>query len=261
MVEIDFFDYSIFAILILLGVSFLAGFIDSIAGGGGLLIVPTLMLFGLPAQSTLGTSKFISTLGTAIAAFNFIRAKTIVWKLIVCGIWFTLAGSYIGAKSVLLIAEETVAVIIVVLIPVVVLIVLIPKPRKPNIQQEWSKLRLCFYIPVVCFMTGFYDGFFGPGIGIILILAFHILFDMSLTLASGTAKVFNLASNVGAVMTFLFASKCIMAIALPMAASNMIGNYVGSKLAIKKGDILVRYMLIISALFLVATLVYKFLIN
>ena len=251
-------NYTVGILLLLVLISFIAGFIDSIAGGGGLLILPALLLVGVPPQTALGTSKFTGAFGTMAALFNFIRSRTIVWKVIGHGIFFSLIGSYIGANCVLLISEEIVAIVIVALLPIGMAAALIPKKKMSTTRQSWSKTTLWFWIPLVCIVIGFYDGFFGPGTGSLLIMAFHIFFGISLSAASGTAKVFNLVSNVGAVTTFLFAGKCLLFLAIPMALANMIGNYIGSKLVIKKGDNIVRYTLILSVFILLITLIYKF---
>lgn len=245
----------------LLAVSFCAGFLDSIAGGGGLIMLPAILLAGVPAQTALGTSKFAATFGTAVAAYNFIRNKAVVWKLVLYGIVFSLVGAYVGARSVLAIDEELVAGIIIGLLPIAMVAAFIPKRKIDHTRLHWSNWVLYLAVPVVCFVLGFYDGFFGPGSGSLLILAFHLFFGISLTAASGSAKIFNLASNTSALVTFLFAGKCLMAIAIPMAVTNILGGHVGSMLAIKKGDVVVRYVLIVSITLLIASLIYKFFIN
>lgn len=242
----------------LAAVSFCAGFLDSIAGGGGLIMLPALLLAGIPAQTALGTSKFAATFGTTVAAYNFIKNKAVVWRLVLYGIVFSLLGSYVGARSVLAIDEELVVGIIVGMLPVAMVAAFIPKRKINHVTLHWSKFMLYLAVPIVCFVLGFYDGFFGPGAGSLLILAFHLFFGVSLTAASGSAKIFNLTSNLGALVTFLVAGKCLMALAIPMAVTNILGNHVGSMLAIKKGDVVVRYVLIVSISILTISLVYKF---
>jgi uncharacterized membrane protein YfcA len=244
--------------LFVVSMCFFAGFIDSIAGGGGLLILPALLVTGFPAQAALGTAKFTGTFGTAVAVFNFIKARMIIWKVIVHGIFFSLIGAYFGSNSILSIKEEEVAKIVILLLPIAIVAVFIPKGKIHKISHEWSKLTLYLWIPIVCFAIGFYDGFFGPGTGSFLILALHLFFGLSLSSASATAKIFNLSSNIGAVITFMVAGKLFIKIAIPMAIACMLGNYVGSKLTMKKGDGLVRYTLIFSVAILMITLIYKF---
>lgn len=249
-----------FIIVGLSAVSFLAGFIDSIAGGGGLLSMPALLLAGVPPQSALGTAKFASNLGTLVAAINFIRARTIVWKLIIHGILFSLIGAYIGARSALSISEETLAKVIIVLLPIALVFSFIPKKKLISDRNTWSKLSLYFTVPLTCLLLGFYDGFFGPGTGTLLILAFHLFFGVSLSAASGSAKIFNLTSNLGATIAFVLCGKCAFGFAIPMAMTNIAGNYFGSKLVIRKGDSVVRYVLLISVLILIISLIFKFLV-
>lgn len=250
-------DFMLVATLLAIA-SFVAGFIDSIAGGGGLITMPALLLAGVPPQTALGTAKFAANLGTMVASFNFIRAKKVVWQLVIYGIVFSLIGSYVGAKCVLAIEEETVAIIVLILLPIAMMASFIPKKSK-EIKNQWSKPALYFGVPLVCFSLGFYDGFFGPGAGTLLILAFHIFFGVTLSAASGTAKIFNLTSNIGATITFVIAGKCALALGVPMALANITGNYLGSKLVISKGDAVVKYALLVSVSLLLISLAIKFL--
>jgi len=117
------FDFDNITITVILSaVSFLAGFIDSIAGGGGLLLLPSLLLAGLPPQVALGTMKFASSIGTGAALINFILKKKVVWKIAASGIAFSLLGSFIGTKTILIFNNETAGRIIIFLLPLAMLI-------------------------------------------------------------------------------------------------------------------------------------------
>lgn len=258
---LEFFFDQAFVVFLLSAVSLLAGFIDSIAGGGGLLVLPALLMAGIPPQPALGTAKLASNLGTMVAAYNFYKNKSIVWKLVGYGIVFTLIGSYIGAKSVLFLSEKLVADIIIVVLPVALAMSFIPKKKSQLNRENWSKPVLYLGVPIACFCLGFYDGFLGPGAGTLLILVFHILFGVSLTMASGTSKIFNLTSNMGATITFMALGKCVYIFGIPMSVTYILGSHIGSKLVIKKGDGVVKYTLLVSVMLLIASLAYKFLIH
>jgi uncharacterized protein len=243
--------------IILSAVSFLAGFIDSIAGGGGLLLLPSLLLAGLPPQIALGTNKFASSMGTGTALFNFILKKKVVWKIAASGIAFSLIGSFIGTKTILFFNNETVGRIIIFLLPLAMLITLIPQKEQAT-GKEPSKFDLTVKIPTICLFIGFYDGLFGPGTGSFLIIAFYMFIGLGLVQSSATAKVFNLASNIGALIVFILGGKVIYLLGIPLAIANIAGNYFGSNLAIKKGSNTVRFFLLLSLTILMISLIWKY---
>lgn len=244
-------------IVILSIVSFIAGFVDSVAGGGGLLLVPSLLISGLPPQIALGTNKFAATLGTSTSLANFIRNKKIVWTIAMRGVLFALLGAFLGTKSILLLNNELIGKVIVFLLPIAIFITLLPK-KNGSSKTNFSRLDLNLKVPVICFLIGFYDGFFGPGAGSFFIISFHFLIGLGLVESSATSKVFNFISNLGALITFIFAGKVIYLLGLPLAGANILGNFIGSHLVIKKGASIVRFILIVSLSILFISLVLKY---
>lgn len=253
----DSFSTDILIFLILSG--FLAGFIDSIAGGGGLLLIPALLFAGIPPQTVLGTNKFASTIGTTMALINFVRSKKVVWKIFSIGISFSLVGAFLGSKAILIFSNETVGKIIVGLLPVAMLITLLPKKeREAELAANLPVKGFGVKASLICLFIGFYDGFFGPGTGSFLILAFYLWLNMDMVKASATAKVFNLASCLSALIVFLLDGKVLILLGIPLAIANVAGNYLGSTLAIRKGAKFVKVFLIISLIILFISLVMKF---
>jgi len=248
-------DHWIFAICILTLIAFVAGFVDSVAGGGGLFLVPGFLLVGLPPQVALGQEKVVSTLGTVAAIRNFIRDSQALWKVILLGIPFSLAGSYVGARTVLFIHPDILEKLLLVLIPVGIIIFLVPKNRP--VQEDAGIRGSSFLVPLICFSVGFYDGFFGPGTGSIFVIVFHYALKMNLLTASANAKFFNLSSNVGALVAFVMADKVIYQIAAPLVIGNIVGNHLGSKLAIRNGSGFVRRVLVFSMIVLFLSLLVK----
>lgn len=242
--------------------SFIAGVVDSIAGGGGLIALPAMLLTGVPPHIALGTGKFASTMGTSLALFNFARNNLVMWRIALIGVVFSLLGAYCGSLMALLISSEYLAKILVALLPVGMLITLMPKKEKEQSgpAELVNGAKFWVFVPLVSFAVGGYDGFFGPGAGSFFILAFHWVLRMGLIEASATAKVFNLASNFGALVAFLWNGKVWFALGIPMALASMAGNWVGSKMAIKAGPAMVRKFLTVSMLMLLATLVYRYFI-
>ncbi|AUH00270.1 hypothetical protein CWC46_10915 [Prodigiosinella confusarubida] len=253
-------EYGYFALLLLCLIAFCAGFVDSIAGGGGLFLVPGFLLVGMPPQVALGQEKIVSTFGTLAAIRNFLKDHKMVWGVIGIGIPFSLIGAYAGAHSILLIDPKWVAKLLLLLIPAGIILFLIPKDKN-IIGDKKVEQNVQFYIKtsITCFVVGFYDGFFGPGAGSMFIIAFHYLLKLNLIQASANTKIFNLASNAGALVAFVIAGKIIYTLALPLVISNVFGNHVGSNMAVKKGGNLVKSVLIFSILCLFISLCVKYL--
>jgi uncharacterized membrane protein YfcA len=247
-------------LLLLCGAALAAGFIDSIAGGGGLLLVPSLLLAGVPPHLALGTNKFASCLGTSMALYNFVKSGLVIWPVAGLGIAFALAGSYAGTKAVLAIDPEPLGQLISLVLPLAIVVTLSPK-RGRHHATVFSRLDLLVKTPLICFAIGFYDGFLGPGTGSFLILAFHAFLKIDLVHASATAKIFNFASNIAAFAVFALAGSVDYRLGLPLAASNILGNWLGSRLAIRKGAGLVRGLLAISLSILTASLVWKYFLS
>lgn len=247
------------AIVVLCLVAFIAGFVDSIAGGGGLFLVPGFLLVGLPPQFALGQEKVVSTLGTIAAIRNFLNSKTMQWRIAALGIPFALFGAYIGSRLILWMSQDWVAKAILFLIPIGIIIFLLPK-NKGVTEKSLKQSTLNVLIPLACLLVGFYDGFFGPGTGSLFILTFHYVCKMSLVMSSANSKSFNFASNIGSLIAFVMAGKVIYKLALPLVVCNVLGNHIGSHLALARGDGFVKRMLVVSMLVLFVSLLFKYVI-
>jgi len=251
-------DLSLSVIAFLSGVSFVAGFVDSIAGGGGLITIPSLLLAGIPSQFALGSNKFSSCLGTAIAVWNFARKNLIIWPLVAIGIGFTFVGGVIGSRAILAFDESAAQVIILSLLPFAALTLFWRRNKSSSSESlDLSLKAVAIPTTLLCLGIGFYDGFFGPGTGTFLALGFFTFIRVDLLRSTALAKVFNFISNLGALAVFLFNQKVLFALAIPMAIANMCGNYVGSHLAIKKGENLIRVVILLVLALLLLTLIIK----
>lgn len=248
-------------ILVCSAATFIAGVVDSIAGGGGLITMPAMLLMGVPPHVTLGTGKFATSLGTGLALFNFARSNLVLWRIAGLGVVFSLLGAYGGSLAALYLDSAVLGKVLVALLPVGMAITLIPKKEQPGkADMNISGLAFWVFVPLVSLAVGAYDGFFGPGAGSFFILAFHWVLRMGLIEASATSKVFNLASNVGSLIAFLVGGKVWFALALPMAAASMAGNWVGSRMAIRAGAAMVRKFLAVSMTLLLVTLIWRYFI-
>lgn len=234
------------------------GFIDAIAGGGGLLTVPALMLSGLPPHLVLGTNKLGAVLGTTVALFNFTRHKLVKWHLVTWGITFSLLGSWLGSLLALHLEPAILAKILVILLPVGMAASLMPGRRQEKaVEAEIKGLSFWLFLPLICLAIGMYDGFFGPATGSFLIIALHWLLRLDLLEASGTAKAFNLASNLSGAISFIWHGAVLWELGLIMAACLMLGNWLGSNFAIRIGARAVKRFLFLALALLLASLVWQ----
>lgn len=240
---------------------FLAGFIDSVAGGGGLITLPALIAVNLPPHLALGTNKFQSMFGTSFALINFQRKAKVIWKIAAVGIPFALIGSVAGAKLALVMPASALAKIIVVLIPpLAVFVFLSGKMTGGGVRHHGvgHSPPSWFLTSSACLIIGTYDGFLGPGTGTFLILALVFFSNISLLHASATAKTFNLASNVGAFVTFLVSGYVYLPYAMAMAGFNILGNIIGSHFAMKHGRKFIQKILFVSLSLLFIYLIWKY---
>lgn len=223
---------------------FLAGFVDAIAGGGGIISVTSYFAIGLPSHLALGTNKFSSTLGTAVSTGQFIRKGHIRWDAAIVSAIAALVASAIGARVVLLIDARIVSYLVIGIVPFIALFLILKKDMG-TVEKDLPTHKVLLYSALVSLVVGAYDGFFGPGTGTFLIMGFTQIVGMSLLTACGNAKVINLASNVAALVTFIASGNVYYALAVPCAACGILGNYLGARLAMKRGARIVRPMMMV----------------
>lgn len=227
---------------------FAAGFVDSIAGGGGLISLPAYLMSGYPIHKMLGTNKTSSTCGTLVSTIQYFKHGQIHLPSALVSAAFALIGSYLGASTSLLIDSRSLKMVVVCLLPLVSFVLsrsLQYKKKKAQTaavtaNQEFPiTSKLLTACAVLGFGIGFYDGMLGPGTGTFLIIGYSAL-GFSLTTASGNAKVVNLCSNIAAFIRFMISGNIIWTLAIPAAICGIFGNFLGSRLAIKKGEQIIR---------------------
>lgn len=229
--------------LIVCPLVFLAGFVDSIAGGGGLISLPAYMIAGLPSHTAIATNKLSSTLGTTAATLRFLKNGYIPVKLSLCGGAMALLGSVLGASLSLMVSDRILKGMLLVVLPVVAFYVLRSK-KLDQPEESRPPKQLLGIVMSAAFLIGIYDGFYGPGTGTFLLLIFTGLGKMELKSASGTTKVINLSSNVAALITFLLKGQVYWKLGLAAAVCSVLGNYLGSGLVTQKGQKVVRPIII-----------------
>jgi uncharacterized protein len=219
-----------------------AGFIDAVVGGGGLVQTPILfMVFpNLPVASLLGTTKLPSFSGTAVSLYQYAKRVSIEWKLVV---WIALAAFFaalLGSRLVSLISNASFKPIILVALIVVAIYTFAKKNFGQHEQKQLSLSTSLLRGIVSGLLIGFYDGFIGPGTGSFLVLMFIGLLGHDFLHASAHAKTVNLATNSASIIYFASTGHIVYELALPMAACNMIGGFIGTRFALLKGNTFVR---------------------
>ncbi len=230
--------------LIVCPLIFLGGFVDSVAGGGGLLSLPAYYLAGLPPALAGGTNKLSAMAGTAIATGKYATAHRINWGMGSASLLGAIPGSALGAYLLTIIPGLYVKTGLVLALPLVAILVVKNKDlskRASLVGERWA-LPFCFLIGL---LIGVYDGLVGPGTGTFLILAYVMLLGEEALTASGTAKLVNLGSNFGALITLMLTGHVLYALAIPAAAFGIAGNLLGANLAIKKGAPFIRTLLLL----------------
>ncbi|BDU75418.1 TSUP family transporter [Mesoterricola sediminis] len=236
----------------------LAGFVDAIVGGGGLITIPALMLglpAGTPVTTILGTNKVVACTGTTMAAGQFVRARVLHWRDLVGPVLASGAGASLGVALAYLVqgrAEPFFRPVMVVLM-VAMLAFTLFKPDMGRLHApKHAPGHLRAYALAISFAIGAYDGFFGPGTGSILIFLFVTVLGYDFLRSSALAKAVNWASNFASLVLFVSRGSWIPAVALAMAVGNGVGGYLGARTALSKGSGLVRgvFIAVVGALIL-----------
>lgn len=216
---------------------FLAGLIDAIGGGGGLISLPSYLIAGLPPHAAVATNKLSSACGTTLATYRFIRNGLVNLKLAIPSVIAAIIGASIGASLSLLLNENVMLYIMLGILPVCALLVLNKRLFHDNENDSVTLDKHTYMVVIIAaLIIGMYDGFYGPGTGTFLIIAFTIFAKLSIKTANAQAKVINLTSNITSLVIFLLNKEVIFSIGLAAAACNMLGGYIGAGLVMKNGS-------------------------
>lgn len=236
---------------------FLAGFIDSMAGGGGLITLPAYLHYGLRPDLLLGTNKLSSSMGTLVAAVKFLKGSGFGKSFLFILIFLSAAGSALGARAITLAPPEAIKYLLIVTLPPVA--VFLAARHNFGLSDSSSSLgenRLLARAGAIAFFVSFYDGMLGPGTGTFLAVAFARFCRYDLLSATGLSKFINLTSNMAALVTFLALGKVDIRLGLAMGLAGMAGNYAGSHLALKKGAGVIRPALLLISGALLAKIIW-----
>ncbi|MBR0156019.1 MAG: sulfite exporter TauE/SafE family protein [Clostridia bacterium] len=236
---------TVWTYLIVCPLVFLAGFVDSVAGGGGVISLPAYLIAGLPVKLAAGTNKLANGCGTALAAAKYAKSGNVDWYCAIPSAVFSLLGSAAGTSLAVYMRDEVLKIIILAALPAVAVLLLFIR-KKDNDEEtlaEKPRGRIVFISSLIGLGIGVYDGLIGPGTGTFLTLAFSLFLGFSLLRASGCARMANLASNISSLIVYLLHGDVLFAVGIPAIACSMLGNYLGSRFAIRGGSAKIRLVM------------------
>ncbi len=249
-------DITLYWVVIFLIIGLIAGYIDSIAGGGGMIQVPALLFIGIPPIVVLASNKIASLFGTLMATIKYASSKKISWKVVMVAILPCLVFSYLGSELIMYVPNHIIQWAILLAIPIALIFLL---KKSKDIKEEKTKLtnkNIIFSTAPI----GFYDGLLGPGTGTYMTISIKKFLHLDYIISTASTKPLNMATNVGSAIAFILAGKVLWIVALPMALGNVIGSYIGSHYAIKGGEEFIKKVLISVLIFMLIANILKILI-
>jgi uncharacterized membrane protein YfcA len=245
-----FTDYGTVVIISLIMLSFVAGFIDAVVGGGGLIQIPALLISlpKTPLPTIFGTNKIAALAGTSISAIQYSKRIKFNYKLLITISICAGLASFLGAKVVSFINVNTLKPVILVVLILIAIYTFLKKDLGTVQTKNLSFDKQLIYGSLIGIMVGFYDGFFGPGTGSFFVLGFVVILGFEFVQASAYSKVINCMTNISALLVFIKQGNYILELAIIMSVCNITGNVIGTRLALKKGNTFVRtiFLLIVT---------------
>ncbi|OCB78562.1 sulfite exporter TauE/SafE family protein [Flavobacterium crassostreae] len=236
-----------YLLILLCLAAFAAGFIDAIVGGGGLIQTPAglILLPNLPVSTVIGTLKIPAFSGTSFAAYQYLKKVNLNWRLLFIMMGLAVPAAFLGSTLLTYVSNDFMKPLLLFVLSLLAVYTYAKKNFGQQLTQTISDSKRLLHAVLISFIVGFYDGFIGPGTGSFFVVAFISLMGFDFLHASANAKMVNLATNFGSICLFMFKGKIIWTIALPMAASNAIGGWLGAKLAINKGNGFIRIFFLV----------------
>lgn len=240
-------EFEVSHIILLCLAAFLAGFVDAIVGGGGLIQTPAslVVLGAYPVSTVLATVKIPSFSGTVFAAWQYLQKVKIKWKLATVTCTTAFFSSFAGSQLLTIVSNQFMKPILLIVLTGVAIYTFKKKSFGQQVEKEHSQNKELVMAIFFSLVIGFYDGFIGPGTGSFLILVFIALLGFDFLQASAHAKLVNMATNLGSITLFIIKGKIIWGLALPMALSNSAGGIIGARLAIAKGNQFIRLFFLV----------------
>lgn len=247
-------EYGLIALLFLAVFSFIAGFIDAVVGGGGLVIMPFLLINfpKLPLPVLFGTNKISALSGTSISAFKYAQRVKFDLLLLLIVSLFAFVASYVGAQIVSQLDSSLLKPFILMVLIIIAVYTFFKKDLGKAPTKQLSFFKQVAFGSLIGLVVGFYDGFFGPGTGSFFVLGFVVILGFEFVKASAYAKVINCITNISALIVFIKNGQYIIELAILMAVFNIAGSYIGTTIALKRGNEFIRkiFLLIVSLMIL-----------
>ena len=247
-------EFDILTLFLLFLAGFGAGFVDSIAGGGGIITLPALLASGIPPHFALGTNKLQSSFGSFTATVNYAKRGLYEPKKVLEGVFFTFVGAALGAYIVKFFSAGFLTNFIIVMLIVLFIFTLFNKNL--GLKTKARRMKPLVFYTLFGLAIGFYDGFFGPGTGSFWTIALVLLLGLDLKAATAQTKIFNFTSNIVSLIVFVISGVVLLKVGIIMGVGQIIGAYSGSTLVAKKEVIFVRYIFLIVVAATIVKLVY-----
>jgi len=227
--------------------SFLAGFVDAIVGGGGLIQTPAAMILmpNLSVASIIGSLKIPAFSGTSFAAFQYLKKVDMNWKLLLIMSVLAFCSAFLGSTALTMVSNDFMKPLLFFILIALAIYTFKKKDFGQHQEKDHSSKKQIIYAVIISILVGFYDGFIGPGTGSFLVLGFVAILGFDFLHASANAKMVNLATNFGSICLFVLKGKIVWAFAIPMAFCNALGGWIGAKIAIRKGNGFIRVFFLI----------------
>ncbi len=236
-------ELDIFTLFLLFLAGGFAGFVDSIAGGGGIITLPALLAVGIPPHQALATNKLQSSFGSFTATLNYAKKGLMNPKELLLGVVFTFIGAVSGAVSVQFFDAKSLEDMIIFML-IIIFIYTLASPNLGSIHTT-AKLKKPLFYTLFGLLIGFYDGFFGPGTGSFWTMALILLLGLDLKAATAETKLFNFTSNIASLIMFIYAGLVLWVAGFVMGVGQIIGAYLGSNLVAKKEVKFIRVFFLI----------------
>ncbi|ADE69213.1 TSUP family transporter [Priestia megaterium] len=250
-------ELSLQIVLLLLLFGFLAAFIDSVVGGGGLISTPALLFLGLPPAAALATNKLAGTMGVLTSTIRFVKSGKVDFRVV--GKWFPFVfiGSLGGSITVHFLSSAFLKPVILILLVLVAIYTIFKKNWGTTSTYKPLSIKKLIFFTALIFIIGFYDGFLGAGTGSFILFAF-LFMGFDFLQSAGSAKFLNFGSNLGALLVFLYFDSVVFSYGLIMGFAMIVGSFVGSNVALSKGVTYVRTLFILVTLSLISKNIFDY---
>lgn len=249
--------------LIVCPLVFLGAFVDSVAGGGGLITLPAYLMAGLPVHVAAGTNKVVAGTGTLMAALRYFKSGKVRLRIALWAALGSLTGGFIGTEIAKLLSGSLLQGLMLIALPLMAIFLTVKKDFGQDSQPavSVSRRRESLISLAVGLGIGLYDGIIGPGTGTLLIMAFTAFLSLDMVTASGCAKVANLASNIASATSYIMGGFVMWSLAVPALLCSVAGAYCGSQYAIRGGGKKIRSMIFVVLGLMFVKMLYELVIK